>query len=247
MLPTILVKKSDGTTARMTLEEVRALKNTINKQQLTIDKRPLTVDPLPDEPISHYSQNSQFAHVRLVAHPEAKLLAPDWDADDHKSLLEEENTNEQLSMINSQPVKDKEQMESNNDQVSMVKPPILPTPIINNRRQDIAPPPLSAPLGPVEEIKSLSLADWRKMASSPAARAERILRTLFELGQESFLLARAAKAAWFLCPLYADYLLLLNTALNSKLTLDQAIATDPNGWTKEEIKAMVKLSRENEI
>lgn len=70
-------------------------------------------------------------------------------------------------------------------------------------------PDISAPdreMGPVEEIRSVSLNDFRKLSSNPEDAAKRVQQKIFNLQEESFIWYLDALSAYHNSPLYLEYI-----------------------------------------
>lgn len=79
-------------------------------------------------------------------------------------------------------------------------------------------------LGPVEEIGSLTLTDFRRLAATPKEAAEKVLEKIKILEQESFSQFIAATKAWQQSEVYWLYLELGQQSMESKKPMTEIIA-----------------------
>ncbi len=83
--------------------------------------------------------------------------------------------------------------------------------------------PKSMVMGPVEELKAISLADFRKMADSPQEAAEKILEKISYLEDESLIKRAEGIKAWKQSELYKLYLQIGNLSLAQKKPVERVI------------------------
>ncbi len=83
--------------------------------------------------------------------------------------------------------------------------------------------PRAIVMGPVEELKAISLADFRKLADSPQEAAEKILEKISYLEDESLIKRAAGIKAWKESEVYKLYLTIGNLSLTQKKPVEQVI------------------------
>lgn len=98
-------------------------------------------------------------------------------------------------------------------------------------------------MGPVEEIKYLTISDFRKLSDKPAESAKRLKQKLLNLQDESFLLYMDGVEAYHKSPLYLDYLNAVCESLANRRTL-AATLTDKNRIQLGEIDALIEMEKE---
>ncbi|MFA5062307.1 MAG: hypothetical protein WC526_04130 [Patescibacteria group bacterium] len=107
--------------------------------------------------------------------------------------------------------------------------------------RDITASPIE--MGPVEEIKYLTISDFRKLSDKPAESAKRLKQKLLNLQDESFLLYMDGVEAYHKSPLYLDYLNAVCESLANRRTL-AATLTDKNRIQLGEIDALIEMEKE---
>jgi hypothetical protein len=113
-------------------------------------------------------------------------------------------------------------------------------PAVKPTMRDIAPPP--AEMGPVDEIKFISLVDFRRLSAKPDEAAKRLRQKLYNLQDESILLYMDALDAYHRSPLYVDYVKLVCASLANRKPLE-AMTQDKNRMQMSEIKALVEMEK----
>jgi len=102
-------------------------------------------------------------------------------------------------------------------------------------------------LGPVEEIQSLTLADFRRLASNPAQAVERILEKIQILEEESFSQKIQAIRAWKQSEVYQLYLELGHLSMEQKRPIVEIIkerwSKQQETLTEEEFEAVSDLNQ----
>lgn len=83
--------------------------------------------------------------------------------------------------------------------------------------------PKSMVMGPVDELKSITLADFRKMADSPEDAAEKILEKISYLEDESLIKRAEGIKAWKQSEIYKLYLQIGNLSLAQKKPVERVI------------------------
>jgi|WetSurMetagenome_2_1015567.scaffolds.fasta_scaffold151678_2 hypothetical protein len=113
-------------------------------------------------------------------------------------------------------------------------------PAVKPTMRDIAPPP--AEMGPVDEIKFISLVDFRRLSAKPDEAAKRLRQKLYNLQDESILLYMDALDAYHRSPLHVDYVKLVCASLANRKPLE-AMTQDKNRMQMSEIKALVEMEK----
>lgn len=108
--------------------------------------------------------------------------------------------------------------------------------------RDITPARQSG-IGPVDEIKYITLTDFRRLSAVPAEAAARLKQKFVNLRDESYILFLDALDAWKMSPLRADYLSRVNEAINLGRPLE-TIAADKEKIQLNEIKALIEMEKE---
>ncbi len=83
--------------------------------------------------------------------------------------------------------------------------------------------PKAVVMGPVEELKSLSLDDFRRMADNPKEAAEKIFEKISYLEDESLVKRAEGIQAWKKSPVYKLYLKIGGLSLKEKRPVEQII------------------------
>ncbi|MBU0546128.1 hypothetical protein KKA13_02640 [Patescibacteria group bacterium] len=112
-----------------------------------------------------------------------------------------------------------------------------PKPII---RDVVAKP---ANMGPVDEIRYLSLTDFRRLASDPSEASHRLRQKFIALKDESYLMYLDALRAWHESPLFASYMDAVHSAVVKKMGLE-ADLTDKSKIQMPEITAIISIERD---
>ncbi len=103
---------------------------------------------------------------------------------------------------------------------------------------------LPAPeMGPIDEIRALTLTDFRRLGPNPNESASRVKQKFVNLREESILLFFDAAHSWRASPLYQDYLNSTATALARGQALPSLVADDRT-VNLPEIKALVGMEQE---
>jgi len=99
-------------------------------------------------------------------------------------------------------------------------------------------------MGPVEEMQTFSIEDFRRLGTDPVRSVEKIVQKLMGWKQESFLLYLSARSAWFQSPLYKEFQTLLVEAINDESQLEDYMYAhkDKNRLHVKEFNALVELS-----
>lgn len=100
------------------------------------------------------------------------------------------------------------------------------------------------PVGPVEEMGSLTLADFRRLAKSSADAAQRIYQKIELLADESLELKAQAIKSWKKSPVYQDYLAIGHKSMEGESSVDDIIKNKlVNDMTMEEFHIISDLNK----
>lgn len=132
------------------------------------------------------------------------------------------------------------------------------------RMSDIIPPPVIPPqeprtiattempsvpsatgaesVGPVEEIQTFTKDDFRRLNTDPLQAANTLLLQMQHVGEESPMLGLSVRRAWFLSPLYREYLSVLENSLQNSFSVAE-IAQDGSMLTLDEVRALLTINR----
>jgi hypothetical protein len=115
------------------------------------------------------------------------------------------------------------------------------------RMEDVRPgKPPSGVTGPLQELRSMTLAAFRRLAKTPEASAARVRQMVELVGQESFTRRVEAVRAWQESPLQRQYLTLVAQAFASATPLQtllaQKKATGEDVLSTAEVNAVVSLN-----
>lgn len=99
-------------------------------------------------------------------------------------------------------------------------------------------------VGPVDELRQFTLADWRRLAPSAQAAGAKLEQKFKTLKDESFMLYLDGREAWQESPLYNQYLNVVVEALRQRQSVAQILSSGGGeGFNLEEFKAVVGLNR----
>ncbi len=127
----------------------------------------------------------------------------------------------------------------------IILPPAIPAPHVSQSEIHAVPPetPLVVePMGPVEEIQTFTKDDFRRLSANPKEAAHMLLLQMQHVSEESPLLGLSVRRAWFLSPLYTEYLGMLADSLENGFSIAD-IAQDANSLTKDEVLALLDIHR----
>ncbi|MDP3771425.1 MAG: hypothetical protein Q8R16_03945 [bacterium] len=102
-------------------------------------------------------------------------------------------------------------------------------------------PPRPRLIGPIEELETLTVEDFRKIRGTPAEVAQRIAQKLDILEKQSYVQRATGLRALRASPLMTAYADILNTALAEGKKVDDVIAA-AGTLTKEEFSALREMS-----
>lgn len=97
-------------------------------------------------------------------------------------------------------------------------------------------------VGPVEEIQTFTRDDFRRLNVDPAQAADILLLQMQHVSEESPVLGLSVRRAWFLCPLYREYLRMLETSLQNSFSVPD-MAQDTDALTSGEVRALLDVNR----
>ena len=97
-------------------------------------------------------------------------------------------------------------------------------------------------MGPVEEIKSITLADFRRLSGNPEEAAKRLQQKMFNLQEESFVWYLDALAAYHVSPLYSEYMQAVCQSLAERKSLAN-ILNMKNSIKLNEAVALMEMER----
>ncbi len=207
--PMIWVRKPDGTKVRLTLAEFRA-----SKKKSSVPPRQASSSSVSD------SRNT----------PESEE-SPEWDKDDHTSLMEVD-VEKSLPMVQEvqQP-----QMEKTSKQEERFRSRPVPQelsrliesarerPILQDIRPSLngsaSPARMRRTMGPVDELGNMTLVELRRLGGSVSQIGEVISKKFHTLKADTFLQYVAGVKAWEHSPVYMMYVHVLEEALKNKETI----------------------------
>lgn len=97
--------------------------------------------------------------------------------------------------------------------------------------------------GPIDEIRSFTLTDFRRLSSEAKEAVTRLRQKFANLKEESFLLYLEAIEVWQQSPLYKKYMERICESLNKNLRLSGLVKKEDD-LTEEEIKLLVKMEKD---
>lgn len=241
--PTILIKKSDGSTERLTLSDFNKLKKT--DDLLVLEETHLATST----PVKEIFENEA----------EAKI---EYDQDFHKSLLEEDFSEIEVIEKNKTKItvpslvmeKEKSASLSNNNFNEFIKKQdFISNPKndfkIDKKIQDIEAPEFDTrkrTMGPVEEILVFSLEDYNRLSSDSQKANEMILAKFENIKKESFLIFINFVKAWKKSPLYKLYLKTCLGAFKNKQTIKEFCSSNAE-LSYEKFLSLVDLNKKIKI
>ena len=106
--------------------------------------------------------------------------------------------------------------------------------------QDVSAPPVE--MGPVEEIRYMTLTDFRRLSGKPEEAARRLGQKFITLQEESFVLFLDALAAYHQSPLYADCVVAISQSLANRKPLSN-ILSDRGKIQLNELVALMEMEK----
>ncbi len=97
-------------------------------------------------------------------------------------------------------------------------------------------------MGPVEEIKSVTLMDFRRLSSNPEEAAKRLQQKIFNLQDESFVWYLDALAAYHTSPLYIEYIQAVCQSLAERKSLANVLSIK-NSIKLDEAVALMEMEK----
>ncbi len=113
-------------------------------------------------------------------------------------------------------------------------------PVMKQSMQDVT--ASSNEMGPVEEIKSISLTDFRRLSGNPEEAAKRLQQKMFNLQEESFVWYLDALAAYHVSPLYSEYMQAVCQSLAERKSLANVLSMK-NSIKLNEAVALLEMER----
>lgn len=98
-------------------------------------------------------------------------------------------------------------------------------------------------MGPLEEIKFISLTDFRRLSANPVEAANRLKQKFLNLKDESYLLYLDALKSWRISPLFLEYMSRVGEALSAKKRLD-GDGNDRHRMQMSEINALIDMEKQ---
>ena len=259
----ILVKRADGTTVRMTMDELKRMKPKAKSQEYS--------PKLGERREERGEIKDKKSTMKLALNTDN--LASAWEADDHKSLLDAEfhkvspvlvKDGEHI-LARTAPVRDIFVREARyralpsrlTSEIKLPPPrrtaerapgliapapkPLAAKPVMH----DIQPPnPDKVSVGPVDELNKFTLEDWRRLDVSPEAAGEKLREKFGFLEADSFLLFMDGVEAWYNSPLYRQYQQMLLLSLKQEVKVEAVLgAVVGKGLNFNEFRAILKLNQ----
>lgn len=103
--------------------------------------------------------------------------------------------------------------------------------------------PASVEVGPVDEVRMVSLTDFRRLSQNPVEAAARLGQKFENLKAESILLYFSALDAWHQSPLYRDYLGSVIQAINKRTRLSAVLGGSADHISMPEIEAILGMEK----
>lgn len=113
-------------------------------------------------------------------------------------------------------------------------------PNLKQSMQDVS--AASMEMGPVEEIKSMTLTDFRRLSGNPEEAAKRLQQKMFNLQEESFVWYLEALAAYHGSPLYTEYMQAVCQSLAERKSLANVLAMK-NSIKLNEAMALIEMEK----
>lgn len=183
----------------------------------------------------------------VVEEKEEEVPAYDINAEPEKSILEKAREAEEALKASQEKEREKE------ESVKKVEPkpePVMPQPIVSEapnkpRIQDIKFEPKL--VGPIEEIRTMSLVDFRRLDPDPKQAIEKIIQKIDLLEEESFNKRTQAIKAWKESNLNRLYLDLGDKSLEEGKPISEIITEQQNlgidTLNNDELEAIIELNQ----
>ncbi len=104
--------------------------------------------------------------------------------------------------------------------------------------QDVTVPEME--MGPIEEIRSMTVEDFRRLSSKPEEAAKRVLQKIINLKDESYVWYMDGVAAFHSCPLYVAYMNAVAASLAERKTVANVL-TAQNSIKLSEVMAIIEI------
>lgn len=128
----------------------------------------------------------------------------------------------------------------------IIPPPVIPLQesraISNTEVPSVPSTVVAESLGPVEEIQTFTKDDFRRLNADPLQAANTLLLQMQHVGEESPMLGLSVRRAWFLSPLYREYLSVLENSLQNSFSVAE-IAQDDSMLTLDEVRVLLTINR----
>lgn len=248
--PTILVKKADGTIARMPLSQLKKIKAA--PQATTVTDAPKIVAP---------SRSAPVQSVRAAS--PSKLFIPDEYSHPFEDLVPYHTGLPSVSTPNNSfvhPVLKKQRdtilqaafgkpVEISAAKETSITPTMPSQNIFVQARNDTGrqsmhdiQPIQPEEIGPVDEIRTMTLTDWRRLSQNPIEAAARLGQKFVNINDESVLLYLSALVAWRQSPLFRDYMMAVAEGLNNRARID-VVVMDKSRIQVPEIQALLGMEK----
>lgn len=99
-------------------------------------------------------------------------------------------------------------------------------------------------MGPLEELKYITLTDFRRLSKNPAEAAKRLGQKFLNLKEESYILFLQAWSAWRASPLFQEYLRSVLNSLQKGTVLGVTLADLKESIQMPEIEALIQMEKE---
>ena len=113
-------------------------------------------------------------------------------------------------------------------------------PTMKQSMQDVS--ASSMEMGPVEEVKSITLIDFRRLSGNPEEAAKRLQQKMFNLQEESFVWYLEALAAYHNSPLYTEYMQAVCQSLAERKSLANVLSMK-NSIKLNEALALIEMEK----
>lgn len=101
---------------------------------------------------------------------------------------------------------------------------------------------LTQEMGPIQDIQTMSLLDFRRLSANPVEAASRLKQKFQNLKDESYLLYLDGLKAWRQSPLFNGYMTAVESSLIARKPLS-AVTTDKSQIQPAEINALVDMEK----
>lgn len=109
---------------------------------------------------------------------------------------------------------------------------------------DVVARPIS--MGPVEELRTMDLTDFRRLATKAGAAADKILQKLAVLREDGIDRYAAGIKAWRESSVYGTYTQMIREGLTEGRSVEDLVAADTNNperLSSEELQAVIELNK----